>query len=231
MLQIIQGSIISITLIYLFEINFDSILGGIEYGDTIVPILFICVSFVIGVMNDFIADIIEGLVIKFKIINPPSYHLLKNGKRWGIKLAHYDGILNNLCEIAASNSSENKDENHFKDDHNENKENIPNEIFQVAKNKAFRKCKDYQKEQMESFFTLYIFSRNLALSLLIAFDLLLLHTLFCPTQDSQWILLLILPVLIVIALLSSYRYFLYYARILLGSTFKPKKIIKDKLQQ
>ena len=214
-LQIIQGSIISIALIYLLEINLDSFLKIPDNLKTIIPILFISVSFVIGVMNDFIADIIEGLVIKSKIIKPPSYHLLEKGEIWGIKLAHHKKIYNDLLDIAESNSGGNKD-------------NSANYIFQVAKNYAFRECRTYQKEQLESFFTLYIFSRNLALSLLIVFDLLLLSALFCPDQDPQWILLLILPVLILIAILSSYRYFLYYARILLGSTFKPREIIKEK---
>ncbi len=218
MLQIIQGSIILIFLIYLNEngyLNFLENTKSFKISDSILPILFICISFIIGVIIDFIADNLEGLLIKIGFMKPPSYHLLKKGNRWGIVLAHHRKILENLCNTAAENS----EYKHFKNSHDKNKNNISNYIFQVAKNHAFRECSDYQKEQLESFFTLYIFSRNLSLSLLIIIFLLV----FCPMPNFQWILFFVLPFLFLVAILSSYRYFIYYARLILGSTIKSKE--------
>lgn len=213
MLQIIQGSIILVSLIYLLNNYSHIFFENIDIFEKYVPIppilliLFICISFIIGIMNDFFADFLESFTIKINLIKPPSYHLLKKGKRWGIELAHYSEINKNLCKIAAKYD----------------KKNTSNYIFQVAKNIAFKKCSDYQQEQLESFFTLYIFSRNLSLSFLMVIILFVISYLIPSMPDLHWILFLILAFLFLIALFSSYRYFLYYARIMLGSTFKPNK--------
>ena len=215
MLQIIQGSIILIFLIYLNENSLKETIESIikpEINATILLLLFFCISFIIGVIIDFTADNLEGLLIKIGFMKPPSYHLLKKGNRWGIVLAHHRKILENLCNTAVENS----EYKHFKNSHDKNKNNISNYIFQVAKNHAFRECSDYQKEQLESFFTLYIFSRNLSLSFLIIIFLLV----FCPVPNFQWILFFVLLFLFLVAILSSYRYFIYYARLILGSTIK-----------
>jgi len=210
-------------LFYLFENDFRKLLLNTKLWDIIAEVLFFILSFFIGVMIDFFADFIESAIIKIKIIKLPSYYLLENGEKWGIRLAHHQMILKDLCNTATKNScSVHNDFKYFKDGHKDNKEGIPNYIFQVAKNQAFRECSEYQKEQLESFFVLYVFCRNLSFSFLVVI-LLLLFNAAIVNPDIYLILILVLPFLFVITILSSYRYFLYYSRIMLGSTFRPNK--------
>ena len=103
-LQIIQGSIISVMLFYLFESDFRKLLLNTKLWDIIAEVLFFILSFFIGVMIDFFADFIESAIIKIKIIKLPSYYLLENGEKWGIRLAHHQMILKDLCNTAAKNS-------------------------------------------------------------------------------------------------------------------------------
>ena len=223
MLQIIQGSIISVMLFYLFESDLQKLLSNTKLWDIIAEVLFFILSFFIGVMIDFFADFIESAIIKIKVIKLPSYYLLNDGEKWGIRLAHHQMILKDLCNTAAKNScGAHNDFEYFENGHKENKEGIPNYIFQVAKNQAFRECSEYQKEQLESFFVLYIFCRNLSFSFLVVI-LLLLFNADVVNPDIYLVLISALPFLFVITILSSYRYFLYYSRIMLGSTFRPNK--------
>jgi len=224
MLQIIHGSIIFGSLIFSLNKNFlNTILITNEWRE-IALVIFFFISFITGVMIDFLADILEGILIKFNVLKPPIFSLLKKGGKYGIVLAHHKEVFDDLCSIAAKNSDcKDKDFGYYKDGCINKDKDIINYIFQVAKNQVFREGKDYQKEQIESFFMLYIFSRNLAFSFLIAIILLLSFSANWPMPEIHWTLCLALLVLLIIAFLSSYRYFIYYSRIILGSIFKPNK--------
>jgi hypothetical protein len=224
LLQIIHGSLILGAVIFLLDksiLNSVSSAGDLE---EIWLVVFIFLSFIIGVLIDFIADFLEYLLVKSSMVQQPSFYLLQDGKTCGISLAHHRKILEDLCYTAAKNSNcEEKDFEYFKNEHTKKNKEIINYIFQTAKNQDFRECQDYQKEQIESFFMLYIFSRNLSLSFLVVIPLLLAFPTNLPMPGIQWFISLIFAVLFLIALLSSHRYYIYYSRIILGSTFKPNK--------
>ena len=212
-LQIIQGSIVLVTIACLLLNSFQWVIDGFKSHLYLSITLLLFLAFSIGVLIDFLADSVESIVIRY-MIKPPIYHLLKKDRYWGITLAHKKYILSQLCKIAAKyDEKEGEDkvkaESYNNAFQNGNKETI-NYILQVAKNKAFSTCGDYQKEQIDSFFILYVFSRNLSLSLLISSGLLV----FCCPLISA-----IFGAVFVLTLFSSYRYYLYYVRILLGSTF------------
>lgn len=216
-LQIIHGSVIILTFLFLVldNLKLDDFLKSYF---SIEVLLFLFLAFLIGVIVDFIADILESLLIK-ALIKPPIFYLLTKEIWCGIALAHKDFILNELCRIAVEYNEINEDkkaeEESYKNRFIKSEKNIANYILQVAKNKAFRVCKDYQKEQIDSFFILYIFNRNISLSLLISSLVLFLFT-------SKIALPIGLLVLVLLTLASSYRYYLYYLRILLGTIIQKK---------
>jgi hypothetical protein len=206
-LQIIQGSIILGALYYARTGTLANVIAGFNDLAKADLLIFVCLSFVIGVLVDFLADSLESLCSYLIKSNPPFYFLLKEGRKYGIMLAHYDKIFDDLCRVAAENSAF-KSYNDFKTNDNE-----IYYLFQVAKNIAFRECTEYQKDQIESFFILYIFCRNLAISFIIISVICLIN--------AKWLLSVVFILSVCIAVASAYRYFLYYSRILLGSTFKP----------
>lgn len=219
LLQIIHGSIIIITLVYIAKDPLTALIEDFEGLKMPVSILLLFVAFLIGVLIDFIADLLESIFVE-KFINPPVYYLLTKERWFGIALAHKDYILNELCRIAeAFDEAEGKESrsaidfrNKFKGEKDKKDKKVINYILQVAKNKAFRISSSSQKEQIDSFFILYIFSRNISLSLLFSAVALLI---FC-----NYFIALGLLGMLVLTLASSYRYYLYYSRILLGSTIQ-----------
>lgn len=216
LLQIIHGGLLLITLLFVFY--FDSIGSMLDYfkgSETGMAVLLVCASFSIGVIIDFFADSIEAFILKQGWILPPYYYLLgKKDHSWGICLAHSQQIKADLLLLAATYNQDKtvKDYEEVFDSSKPDAETL-NYVFQVAKNKAFREGEEYQKDQIESFFMLYIFSRNLTLSLIASILLLYIPNYSC----YQLLLLFLLPV---VSLLSAYRYNLYYSRIVLGTTFK-----------
>jgi hypothetical protein len=223
LLQIIHGSIIIVTLIFLSLESLQYVIEFFKSYESTAVALFLFLSFIIGVIIDFISDILESLVLKFIII-PPIYYLLAKERWWGIALAHKEFILKELCRIAAEFKVNDTDKAELKEYYQNifqekkpaktDKKDI-NYILQVAKNKAFRNCKDYQKEQIDSFFVLYIFSRNISVSLLFSIVVLCFY--------SRIILSIGLFAIVLLTLASSYRYYLYYSRILLGAIIQKEK--------
>lgn len=211
-LQLIHGSIVIIPIIYINWSIFDRYLIHIEANGNIVLTFMLLLFFSIGVLIDFLADMLESLAVKcLRIL--PIYPLLKEGNQCGITLAHNKYILNELCEIAAKCNKSTKNAQYYLAWFEKRNREIVNYILQVAKNKAFRVCQDSQREQTDSFFILYVFSRNLSLSLLISASIMVSYDL-----NVSIILLLVM----ILTLLASYRYYLYYLRILLGSTIDNK---------
>ena len=215
LLQIIQGNVIILTFICLqtAPLKLDNCFGS--YNSTTV-LLLPFLAFLIGVFIDFIADIIESAIVKY-LITPPIFYLLTKDNLWGITLAHKEYILNELCRTAAEYKKINKNkkivERYYQSKFRKPYKEIINYILQVAKNKAYGVCKDYQKEQIDSFFILYIFSRNISLSLL-------LSSFAFFIWSSNIIVPIVLLSLVLFAFASSYRYYLYYLRVLLGTTIQ-----------
>jgi hypothetical protein len=198
------------------------------------------VAFAIGVIVDFVADIIESLLCLF--FKQPVYYLLTKKHWMGISLAHRSEILKMLCSYAAlkyhpgdlflgNDAERNINNSLYKVFHGYNSISKPrgivdrvrnsfrhkiaiNYLLQVTKNWCFIGCNNYQKEQIESFFELYIFSRNIALTLLCS---LIIWACAVPSNLA----LALLPIPFVFAL-ASYRYNLYYCRLMLGSLLAAK---------
>ena len=234
-LQIIHGSVLLGMILFIFVSPSSLKDYTSDYSSaTILFSIFILASFIIGVIIDFLADCLESIVIYLKLM-PPVYYMLNNGRRFGITLAHHSYILNKLCEIASKHyiledkkvedkKVEDKDKRTkewFKDKFKKKDKKEVNYILQVAKNRAFRKCKEVQKDQIDSFFMLYVFSRNIALSLMLSSGLLFYGFFYKEpiTTVAYGFVFLSLSILFILA---SYRYYLYYLRILLGSSLKIK---------
>ncbi|MGE0079356.1 MAG: hypothetical protein AB7S48_15960 [Bacteroidales bacterium] len=206
-LQIIQGGIILITALYfVFGLEVYNIKFITEENSSIIYALFLCVSYVLGVLIDFLSDIVETAAIKWHWIHPPSYHLLKKGSAYGIRLAHYNKIKSDLETLAKKFQPKKL-----------NDVNYCNLIFQTAKNKALRECSEYQKDHLESFFTLYVFCRNISLCLFVVLVALVVK---CNSELCIWIIPTV--ILVILFVLASYRYFSYYSRMILGATFTKK---------
>lgn len=228
LLQIIHGSIIIVTIAFLNKDASQPIIIFLTSHESIAVVLFVFISFIIGNIIDFIADSLESFTMKF--VKPPLYYILSKESTFGIALAHREYILTQLCITAAELKKSNLTKSNltksylkiFKNKTLTKNDKIKlNYILQVAKNKAFKVCSDYQREQIDSFFVLYVFSRNISLSLLISIILLFGHI--------NCFMLLLLFLLMLFSLCASCRYYLYYLRILLGSTI-PKKILQQKIK-
>ncbi|KAF5051402.1 hypothetical protein DSECCO2_419440 [anaerobic digester metagenome] len=99
-LQIIQGGVILITFFDLCKRIFEMIIVYLSKSDIVTGALFLGIAYILGVLIDSVSDLLEVGIIKTGWIKPPSYYLLKNGSLWGISLAHYDKIKNELFLIA-----------------------------------------------------------------------------------------------------------------------------------
>lgn len=242
-LQIIPGVLILVFLACLFSSELisyvSSQIGFLIQNSSlwvVAGVFLLMIAFAVGVLVDFVADIIESLLCLF--FKQPLFYLLTKKQWMGISLAHKSEILKMLCSHAAlkyhpgdlflgkelERNINNSLCNVFL--HGYNSISKPrgfvdwvrnsfrhkiaiNYLLQVTKNRCFIGCNNYQKEQMESFFELYIFSRNIALTLLCF----LLFLAFALQSD---LVLALVPIPLVFAL-ASYRYNLYYCRLMLGS--------------
>lgn len=243
LLQIIQGSVVISALGIYFYRNEALCISEIKEYITLATGTILFVSFITGVLIDFIADLLESACFRF--FKPPLYHLLTHDRWMGISLAHRDAIRRHLCGLSGkykfigSGCGEQNNNPCRKGDYfcfmdkkktasqknrfcgllekvvnwfnkrNKSGKEI-NYLLQVAKNKAFRDCKEYQRDQIDSFFILYIFCRNIALALIVVCILF-----FCEFFIYHGIAAISL---IIAFVLASYRYYLYYLRILLGTT-------------
>lgn len=242
-LQIIPGVLILVLLVGLFWKDLLSFTiserGGILVDNgsfwVVAGVFLLMVAFAIGVLVDFVADMIESLLCLF--FKQPVFYLLTKKQWMGISLAHRSEILKMLCSYAAlkyhpgdlylgkeverniNNSlstvflhgynSISKPGGAVDRARNSLRHKIAiNYLLQVTKNRCFIGCNNYQKEQMESFFELYIFSRNVALTLLCSVVFL--------AFSGYGLAFAFLPIPMVFAL-ASYRYNLYYCRLMLGS--------------
>ncbi len=212
-LQIIQGCIVLLPVSFIIS-GATFIIEGFSKVFSLYTAILLGGAFIIGVLIDFLADSFETIVLKLGWIKLPSYYLLNNGSVWGIRLAHHKKIKDDLIYRAKRfERTINAETDLCFVDYN-------NLVFQTAKNKAFKECSDYQKEHLESFFILYVFCRNLALSIIISFIILILFNSVGTTRLS-------IPIVGVVvftttlSLLASYRYFIYYSRMVLGATFNP----------
>ena len=234
LLQVIHGSIVLVTCLILFVPNVLCMLfcsSETSGNNNLSAIVFLFAAYIIGVFIDFAADNIEGCLIKYTRMKSPAYYLLKNGRVWGIHIAHFVKIRQDLCALASKYSDKPSDYYClFKEKAEVKDYEKTNYLLQTAKNKAFKCCSQTQKEQIDSFFCLYIFARNLALSLLGSAVLFLfkfvLEILGCffrelPVCCSFLFVFGMLVFLSLTAALASYRYNIYYTRIILGATCNP----------
>ena len=241
-LQIIPGVLILVLLVGLFRDNLlpsaNTQVDQLTQNSSlwmVAGVFLLMVAFAFGVLVDFVADIIESIFCLF--FKQPVFYLLTKKQWMGISLAHRSEILKMVCFYAAL-------KHHTGDLHlgKEAEKNINNSLctvflhgynsiskpggavdrvrnslrhkiainylLQVTKNRCFIGCNNYQKEQMESFFELYIFSRNVALTLLCSVVFL--------AFSGYGLAFAFLPIPMVFAL-ASYRYNLYYCRLMLGS--------------
>ncbi|MCD4701901.1 MAG: hypothetical protein K8S24_08610 [Candidatus Aegiribacteria sp.] len=266
MLQIIQGSILIVACILIFGFDFTQLNSKI--GDTPVTALalFLCFAFILGAIIDFIADILETLLLKIHLLKHPSYYLLKNGKTFGIRLAHHKNIRNGLIRCDKDYSEcDNKEDckycfdlpgteqrtgisiitwifnaidfvdciylNHDREEcktkkvYCENRKSVheqAQQLFLIAQNIALREGNQSQIEQMDAYFSLHIFSRNLSLSIFCVV-LVLLTNYTLKIAEVEYIvpfpvLICSLILTLILLALSFYRYQLYYARSVLGMT-------------
>ncbi|MEA4868669.1 MAG: hypothetical protein VB097_09260 [Rikenellaceae bacterium] len=241
-LQIIPGVLILVLLVGLFRDNLlpsaNTQVDQLTQNSSlwmVAGVFLLMVAFAFGVLVDFVADMIESLLCLF--FKQPVFYLLTKKQWMGISLAHRSEILKMLCSYAAlkyhpgdlylGKEMERNINNSLSTVflHGYNSISKPggavdrarnslrhkiaiNYLLQVTKNRCFIGCNNYQKEQMESFFELYIFSRNVALTLLCS-------VVFLAFSGSG-LALAFLPIPLVFAL-ASYRYNLYYCRLMLGS--------------
>jgi len=241
-LQIIPGVLILVLLVGLFRDNLlpsaNTQVDQLTQNSSlwmVAGVFLLMVAFAFGVLVDFVADIIESIFCLF--FKQPVFYLLTKKQWMGISLAHRSEILKKLCSYAAlkyhpgdvylGKEAERNINNSLctvflhgynaisklggvvDRARNSFRHKIAiNYLLQVTKNRCFIGCNNYQKEQMESFFELYIFSRNVALTLLCS-----LVFLAC---SGGVLALAFLPIPLVFAL-ASYRYNLYYCRLMLGS--------------
>jgi hypothetical protein len=214
-LQIIQGGVILFPAILIITAFYSLIVCFPKASSLLTTILLGC-SFIVGVIVDFFADIIEAFTLKLRLIKPPSYYLLKNGSLWGIRLAHHKKIKENLVYKTKQYAKTNNPKADL------NPIDFRNLLFQTAKNIAFKECSDYQKEHLESFFILYVFCRNLAFSIIICS---LIIIILCIVNINISLCLFFFSAVLSagVCMLASYRYFIYYTRMVLGSTFIPSK--------
>ncbi len=98
------------------------------------------------------------------------------------------------------------------------------QLFLIAQNIALREGNQSQIEQMDAYFSLHIFSRNLSLSIIFVILILLINQSW-KIAEVEYIVSL--PVLISSLILASillafsfYRYQLYYTRSVLGMTIR-----------
>lgn len=176
-IQIIHGMMIIIAVLYIMQIQPNSILKDYDKLKEILVILLFMLSYIIGMIIDFIADTIEVFLMKKDIIDSPVKNLLTKGEDSGIFLAHYGKIFKDLFNTAQKNIN--------REVYNCDKyitteiENIQyNYIFQVAKNRVFRECNTNQMEQVDSYFMLYIFCRNIVVTLCIVLVLFLVSDIY-----------------------------------------------------
>lgn len=223
-LQIIPGVLILVLLVGLFRDNLlpsaNTQVDQLTQNSSlwvVAGVFLLMVAFAIGVLVDFVADMIESLLCLF--FKQPVFYLLTKKQWMGISLAHRSEILKMLCSYAAlkyhpgdlylgkeverniNNSlctvflhgynSISKPGGAVDRARNSLRHKIAiNYLLQVTKNRCFIGCNNYQKEQMESFFELYIFSRNVALTLCVlwSFWLVRVADLLWHSCPSLWCL-------------------------------------------
>lgn len=209
MLQLINGSLLlctSLSCLWPGWLRQSGLQELMNMNSTLLITLVLFAAFIAGVLIDYFADLGESFLVNRGWVTPPSFYLLTQGKCRGIELAHAAYIQKMLSELACRLTINNElSPQYFVD------KKQANLLFQVAKHKTFSDARPMRMELINSFFVLYIFTRNLALTLAICAVLCVLTGFIAAGALTGLMALLFLP--------ASYRYAIYYARIILGSSF------------
>ena len=248
LLQIIPGSLLLAVFLLLHKINYQSVFIAVEGIVPIMLLQFLFIAFIIGALLDFMADVVETVLYKIHFIRQPSRSLLYHGETFGIKLPHYETIKKSLSDITQKHSDcSGETASYFSDEtrgpecyyeceeerkkncKRKNKKNAKaNHLFQAARSIAFRKGGKSQIDQIEAYFSLYIFSRNTSLCALIMLVLTLFRgqqmtaeiTSITENNTSLIEIILILAISFTLLLLAYYRFKIYYSRSVLEAIHK-----------
>jgi hypothetical protein len=181
------------------------------------------ISYLIGLFIDPLADSVETRLIARGCLIPPSYYLLKDGKRCNLILAHNAEIRNTLSDDAIKNNDliDAEDSKPTKETDKEkiwkNQEDAML-LFNYAKQRAGNYGTTYQLNEIDDHFRLFIFYRNMIWSVSISlFILLFANELPCCRFS---IISIGIPVAIIIFYHVSYKYHTYYCRAVLSAAYR-----------
>ena len=232
LIHILHGMVILCAIIIAFDISpaitaFNKKISESGLSITFDATVMFVVCYLLGLFLDVIADFIDTRLIKYARRFPflpyyPSYYLLQNGERWHIRLAHYVKIREKLCQ-AAINNDETIKNGKYKEEIWKCNESIML-LYNYAKNRAFANASPYQTERIAFFWGLFIFYRNMMTTTLICIFLFFLS--FCIGNISACMMshiILVTIILIPLFFLASYKYRIYYCRIVLGAAYNPEK--------
>ncbi|MCK5133142.1 MAG: hypothetical protein KAR40_13435 [Candidatus Sabulitectum sp.] len=260
LLQIIPGSLLLALLLTLLNIDYQSVFAAVNGVNLVMPFQLLCTAFIIGALLDLVADVVESVLYKITFIRQPSRSLLYHGESFGIKLPHYETIKKSLSDIAQKHSDcpretasyfsdetqepecqyeyeEHREKNcrrkkNCKKKNKKNKKNAKaNHLFQAARSIAFRRGEKSQIDQIEAYFSHYIFSRNTSLCVFI----MLVIAIFRSGQmieglksitsrswgnESITVITIALAISFILFSLAYYRFKIYYSRSVLEAIHK-----------
>ena len=228
LIHILHGGIILAVAYFSFAeciVDFASDLGLVSakcemtgFNATVLLML----SYLIGLMIDPIADLVDTLISKMKIGGKPfpSFMLLKDGKCFELEFAHHAIVREILCEDVENNDKKIENDKDKKAAKSSEKLWEKNEntmlLFNYAKNRAFKHGSDYQIERIEHYFRLFIFYRNMIWTTFISSIILLASCNLGLCGIFACIML------VFFFYKASYKYRTYYCRMILGAVYSPK---------
>ncbi|WP_291529900.1 hypothetical protein [Bacteroides sp. UBA939] len=229
LIHILHGGIILLAVL-VARYGFDIAKISCAIGNGITPTLFIVASYLIGLFIDPLADCVDTFLIDnascfhkwMRIPFFPSYDFLKKGECWCLKLAHNVRIRHILNDDAVCNDSYrgNKDKTIQGDNKTEvwnNKKDIKL-LFNYAKSRAFAYGSEYQLGRINNYFQLFIFYRNMMFTSTISLcTLLRVESLTCC---CRLLIIILIPILICLFYMVSYKYRAYYCRMILGAVYR-----------
>jgi hypothetical protein len=197
-------------------------------------VIFLCTicAFITGSLVDIFSEWFEYLYFKLRANKKRAVRVLLEGNSPRYKLSHHATIFQMLRFMQNFPLQTFDDFRKQTNPLKERAEDVDNEtmeyLFQIAKNRAFQIATPYQVERIETYHNMYAYARNLTATLfaavLLAAGFYLAAACNNTANHSFYLWFIALGLLLFFLMLSRTNdYGYYYARIILGTSFKNRE--------
>lgn len=201
----------------------NEFLKTISGFSSILLVIFLAISYLIGYLNEAVSSIVEDKIEP--LMRHPSHILLSSGKSLNrILISEPSEVRKSLFDFLEIKDSSNQQEGDISENET-HKAKQNRQVYRAAKNYLNIHSEGRLKERLDEFNNSYIFSRNVVASFLVFGILVIISFIKLKMSIQYTIITSIIFIGLMILLYSRYRlrHFIYVREVLVGTNNHKKK--------